>query len=235
MTRNLQNSHLVLILACLLGISSTTTTQADIVTHDVDSLAVQQVNLFGVDATLEARGIASYTFDVDANNNTIPGGNSTLSVLFEGLLPSEFAGLGLEGAEFDLFTTNPGAENLTVTGNGTQISLETTFGIRVYAGPGVVGANFFTSTPSLFEGSINGLQDFTGSVFGDPNRPLDSTDIFIGDSLAGLGLPASGTLVGSSFNRTVSAVPEPSSLFLGAAFVVFAGCRRRKAGRALCG
>ncbi|MEO8269790.1 MAG: PEP-CTERM sorting domain-containing protein [Aureliella sp.] len=200
-------------LICFFALSSSATLlPAAIVTHNVQLLATQQVNLLGVDATLVGLGPATFTFDVDANNNTIPGGASTMDTLFFGSLPIEFATLGVAGAPFELYSIDP--EVVTVTNNGTHLRVDTTFGFRVFAAPGVVGADFYTSTPSVFETDIIGLQDFTGSVFQSPDRPNDATDIFVGNSLPALNLPPSGSLVGFSFDRTVAAVPEPSSFLL---------------------
>jgi len=180
---------------------------ADIVVHTQPMLAVQNVNLLGIEAVLTAGGEGTFTFEVDGNNNTIPGGASNLVALFYGFLPDEFEPLGVDGAPFELFNNPP--DLVQTTGNGTFVRVETTFGLRVFVAPGVVGANFYTSVPSLFETDVVGLQDFTGSIFQDPDRPLDFTEIFVEENLLGL---SPGTLVGVSFNRTVTAIPEPGSL-----------------------
>lgn len=194
-------------IACVLSVVGA---RADLVVHNQEMRAVQNVSLLGVNAVLVAEGDALFTFDVDGNNNTVAGGGaSTLSALFTGILPPEFAALGVAGAAFELFNNTP--DVVESTGNGTQVRVETTFGLRVYVAPGVVGANFYTSVPSLFESGVVGLQDFTGSVFQDPARPADLTDIFVGANLLGL---TPGSLVGVSFNRTVTAIPEPTALGL---------------------
>ena len=187
------------------------TLQAEIIVTNVQMVAVQRVNLLGVNASLVASGPATFTFDVDANMNTIPGGVSTIDTLFSGFLPVEFTPLGVNGAPFQLFSLNP--EVLTATNNGTRVRIDTTFGLRVFAAPGVVGAEFFTRIPSVFESNVTSLRDLNGSVFQASNRPNDITEIFIGNSILP-GLPPSGTLVGVSFDRTVTAVPEPTSLLL---------------------
>jgi len=190
--------------------------------------AVQQVNLLGVSASLVARGPATFTFDVDGNMNTIPGGLSTLDTLFSGFLPNEFSALGVNGAPFQLFSLDP--EVVTATNNGTRVRIDTTFGLRVFAAPGVVGAEFFTRIPSVFEANVTSLRDLNGSVFQASNRPNDVTEIFIGNSILP-GLPPAGTLVGISFDRTVSVVPEPASIFMwtliGFAYVPFAYKRKK--------
>jgi hypothetical protein len=199
--------------------------QAGIIVTTVDMVARQQVNLFGVQDTLVSRGLITFTFDVDANNNTVVGGASSVAGTFTGTLPAGFSVLGLEDAPFELFTL-PGT--LTATNNGTHVSALLNFGLRVYAAPNVVLANFYTSTPSLFESDVISLTNFTGSVFQDPVlRPNDFTQVFIGDNL--LNVPVD-SLVGFSFDRTVTAVPEPSSLMmcslLGLALVVYKKRRR---------
>lgn len=184
--------------------------RAEIITHDQEFVARQQVNLLGVEATLVASGIGSFTFDVDSNGNTPPGSSSTVDTLFQGFLPSEFVVFGLDGRPFDLFSLNP--ELVTTSGNGTHVSVVTTFGLRVYASlGGPTLAEFFTEVPSLFETDVNSLTDFTGAVFQDPARPVDPTVVFIGNNPFGLDV---GTPVGVSFDRTVSAVPEPASITL---------------------
>ena len=203
------------------------TLQAAIIVTNVQMLAVQQVNLLGVSASLVASGPATFTFDVDGNMNTIPGGVSTIDTLFSGFLPVEFKPLGVYDAPFQLFSLNP--EVLTVTNGGTHVRIDTTFGLRVFAGPGLVGAEFFTKIPSVFEANVTSLRVLNGSVFQASNRPNDITEIFIGNSILP-GLPPAGSLVGISFDRTVTAVPEPTSILLwamiGFACVPFA--RKRK-------
>lgn len=220
-------------LASCIALCGNASTHAAIVVHEVENLAVQDVNLLGINATLRAQGRGTYTFDVDSNNNTNPGGASTLDTDFRGILPAEFGDLG--GAPFQLFA-DPATAELTVTGDGTFLRLESTFSINVFADPAstIVAASFFTTTPSIFESDIIGLQDFTGSVFRDPridtNPMADAVPVFIGDSIVP-GLPPAGTLVGSSFNRKVSVVPEPSSLlFAGLALGFGVSRRRRQAG-----
>lgn len=182
--------------------------QAGIIVTTVDMVARQQVNLFGVQDTLVSRGLITFTFDVDANNNTV-GGASSVAGTFAGTLPAGFGALGIAGAPFELFTL-PGT--LTASNNGTHVRALLNFGLRVYGGPNLVIANFYTATPSLFESDVTSLTNFTGSVFQDPVlRPNDFTQVFIGDNL--LNVPVD-TLVGVSFDRTVTAVPEPSSLVM---------------------
>lgn len=197
--------------------------RADIVTHTLNMDALQNVNLLGIDAVLFATGPATFTFDVDANNNTIPGGNSSVTTLFTGVLPAAFAPLGVAGAPFELFPNLPNV--LQATGNGTHVRVEATFGIRVYVAPGVVGANFFTAAPSIFQSNVIGLQNFNGSVFQDPLRPNDAAAVFIGANALGI---APGTQVGVSFNRTVAAVPEPSALWISLSFFALVIQRNRK-------
>jgi hypothetical protein len=201
------NRRLLLVIGLVACVFTTRDVQADIVVHEQDMIARQNVNLLGIDAVLYSRGPATFTFDVDANNNTIPGGASNVETLFKGFLPVEFAPLGVAGAAFDLFPNEP--DVVEVTGDGTHVRIETTFGLRVYVAPGVVGANFYTAIPSIFESDVVGIQDFTGAVFQDPDRPNDVTEVFIGENIFGI---APGTLVGASFNRTVTAIPEPCSL-----------------------
>ena len=221
MSRNCSLRVLALLLMGFL-VSSGGSLFAGMVAKTFQMRAIQQVNLFGVDATLVANGPVLFNFEVDANNNTIPGGNSFVDAFFTGILPSEFAAIGVGGAPFELFSL-PGSQVLTASGNGTHVSLSTTFGLRVFAAPGVVGANFYTSVPSLFESDVISLTNFSESVFGDPSRPNDVTSVFIGDNL--LGVPP-GTQVGISFNRTVTTVPEPSSMLV-FGLLGLVGCGRR--------
>lgn len=220
--------QLIITAACFAFTANTSV--AEIVTAEVDSRAVQQVNLnLGtgpIEAELVAQGLAEYTFDVDPlTNDTIDGGNSSVDVLFKGFLPEEFAVVNLQGAAFDLF--NIGQGDLSITGGGKNFSLSTNFGINVFGSDGSVAASFFTQDASLFEGEILGLDDFSNSVFADPNRPNDATEVFSVDSND----PNNAILVGTSFNRTVSAItaiPEPSSLIFGAAVVLLLGSSRRR-------
>jgi len=177
-----------------------------VIVTSVNMVARQQVNLLGVIETLIADGVGNFTFEVDANNNTLAGGCvSEFNSLFRGFLPGGFGGLA--GARFDLFSL-PGA-TVTASGNGTHVRNVTNFGMRVFAPDNTVLANFFTSTPSLFESNVISLTDIAGSVFQDALRPNDITQVFVGQN--GLG-QIEGALVGFSFDRTVTAVPEPSSL-----------------------
>lgn len=73
--------------------------QGGIIVTSVDMVARQQVNLLNVQETLVASGVVKWTFDVDANNNTIPGGASAVDALFNGVLPIGFGALA--GAPFE--------------------------------------------------------------------------------------------------------------------------------------
>lgn len=199
---------------CLIGLASLLPSRiaaAALVVTDVNMRADQNVSLLGVDASLSATGMVHWVFDVDANGDSIPAGASTVDAVFQGTLPAEFGGLA--GAAYDLFSID-GQETVTTSNNGTHVRALTNFGLKVYAAPNVVLAEFYTQTPSIFEADVIGLANFNGSVFQDNLRPNDLTQVFIGQN--GLSI-IPNTLAGASFNRTVTAVPEPSSL-------VFATC-----------
>ncbi len=188
-------------------------------THDM--VARQQVNLLGIDAVLVARGPVTFTFDVDVDGNTVPGGGSNMSSLFKGFLPDEFAPLRVNGFAFDLYSLDPAI--VVASNNGTHVSAATKFGLRVFAAPGVALAEFFTTTNSIFASDVPSLLDFSGAVFRDDNPLGDITGIFIGPNF--IGVPENAP-VGVSFNRTVTPVPEPSTLLIG--LVAAATCVRRR-------
>jgi hypothetical protein len=199
------------------------------VSFTTQATAVQQVNLLGIAATLVANGQIDWTFDLDSNGNTV-GTASTINSHFAGILPAAFGPLA--GLPFDLFSNDP--ELVTVTGNGTHVSVDTTFGLII---PGV--AEFFTTVPSDFSAIVSGIPFGGGIVFEslDPKRPNDLTQVFIGAN--GLQFPnggpiPSGTLVGVSFDRTVTTTtPEPASLlgWLGASLLVLAARNRGSFGK----
>ncbi len=200
--------RLTIVAALIALCSSVSSLEGASITTTAQMEAKQQVSLFGAPAvTLVARGPVKFTFDVDGSGNTIPGGTSTLDAMFSGTLPSEL-GPPLAGLSFDLFSVD--TSSLT-TVDGNFVRAELTFGLTIYAAPGIVAANFYTLTPSIFQSSVISLTDLTGAVFQDPNRPSDPTAIYIGQN--GLGV-SEGTLVGVSFDRTVSTVPEPSTLVI---------------------
>ena len=220
LNRTLVFLHLVFFLGF---VGNTGEVRGDIVITSVNMVARQQVNLLGVPETLVSSGVVKWTFDVDGNRNTVPGGVSSVDALFTGVLPTGFGGLA--GANFELFTLPGGT--VTASNSGTHVRASTNFGLRVFAAPNVVLANFFTTSPSLFESDVTSLTNFTGSVFQDPARPNDITQVFIGAN--GLGVDV-GSLVGISFDRTVTAVPEPSSLALCSivALTLLGCCMQRK-------
>jgi hypothetical protein len=180
---------------------------AEIISFYTPATAVQQVNLLNIPATLNASGGIQWSLDLDANGNSIPGGASSLNAFFAGTLPSEFAALGVAGAPFHLFSNSP--QLINVTGNGTHVSVETTFGLQVFGPGGMVLANFYTQTPSNFSASVPGIPFSADIVFQSPDRPQDPTPIYVGENV--LELPP-GMLVGVSFDRTVTTTPEPTSI-----------------------
>ena len=195
--------------------------QAGVVSFTTPGIAIQNVQLFTgspvqVDASLTAIGSLTWTLDIDANGNTI-NSDSFVTAAFFGTLPTEFAVLGLAGVPFELRSL-PTDQSVTTTNDGTLITVVSNFSITVPA----AGAAFSTATPSEFISTIQGVP-FSEFYFNSPAV----TGILIGDNP--LGIPP-GTLVGASFDRTVSSVPEPSSaalLLLGAFGALGAECRRR--------
>ena len=179
--------------------------QAGMVSFTTPGIAIQNVQLFTgspvqIDASLTAIGSLTWTLDVDANGNTI-NSDSFVTAAFFGTLPAEFAVLGLAGVPFELRSL-PADQSVTTTNDGTLITVVSHFAITVPA----AGAAFSTATPSEFVSSIQGVP-FSAFYFNSPAV----TGILIGDNP--LGIPA-GTLVGASFDRTVSSIPEPSSAAL---------------------
>jgi hypothetical protein len=194
---------LVIAITVLIGFASPV--QAGIVTFTTPGIAIQDVELFTgtplqVDATLTAIGSLTWNLDIDANGNTI---NSDSSVIadFVGTLPAEFGKLGLAGVAFDLHSLLAG-QSVTITNNGTLVTVNSNFGITVPA----AGTTFYTVTPSEFITSILGVP-FSTFHFTSPAV----TGVYIGDNPLTID---PGTLVGASFDRTVSSVPEPSSAVL---------------------
>ena len=199
-----------LVISGFLAESGSSSVSAAIITN-VSMVATQQFDSPGLgisNAILVATGPATFTFNnLDANNNTTDL-TSTVDTLFTGLLPGEFAGLGLAGFRFDLFSID-GEETVTATNNGTHVRVDANFGLKVYDPLNNVLANFYTSIQSVFESDVNSLSDFSGAVFQDPLRPNDPTVVYLGASV--FPFPP-GTPFGISSNRTVAvAVPEPSS------------------------
>jgi hypothetical protein len=186
-------------------ISLDNSAMANVLTFSTTGIAIQKVELFPglpfqIDATLTGVGSLAWNLDVDANGNTI---NSDSSVFadFVGTLPAEFAVLGLAGASFDLHSL-PSDQSVTTTNNGTVLTVNSKFEIDVPA----AGAVFYTVTPSEFITAIAGVP-FTTFHFTSP----DVTGVYIGDNPLGI---LAGSLVGASFDRTVSSVPEPSTAIL---------------------
>ena len=220
----------VIAMTMIASMSSATTTYAGFLEFDTPAVAVQQVNLLNVAATLTAVGNLHWKLDVDPTSHAILP-DSTIDAFFQGQLPSEFGIFGLAGAPFNLFTLPDGQ---FITGDTSQVTVNTTFGIDLF-GPGfILLASFYTSDTSLFTSSVSGIP-FTSFEFADPNRPNDLTWIYIGANV--LPFPISpGSLVGVSFDRTVSSVPEPSSLALaglGSLGLLIGAFRRRSAAIAI--
>lgn len=208
-------------------IGSQACVQAGMVITTVDMEAKQKISLFGgPGTTLVATGPVKFTFEVDSNGNTIAGGASRVDAMFTGVFGSEWAFLGLNGLSFDLFSLDvPSVPNSLTATNGNFVSARVNFGLNIYAAPGVVLANFYTKTPSLFESHVNSLTDFGGAVLQDPNRPNDFTELFVGKNLLGLD---EDSVVGASFDRTVAPVPEPASVAMWGIGVVGAVIARRR-------
>ena len=201
----------------------TSPVEAGLVSFTTSGIAIQNVQLFTgspvqIDASLTAIGSLTWTLDIDANGNTI-NTDSFVTAAFFGTLPTEFAVLGLAGVPFELRSL-PTDQTVTTTNDGALITVVSNFSITVPA----AGAAFSTAAPSEFVSTIQGVP-FSGFFFNSPAV----TGIVIGDNP--LGIPP-GTLVGASFGRTVSSVPEPSSaalLLLGAVGALGATSRRRSA------
>ena len=94
---------------------------------------------------------------------------------------------------------------------------------------------FETKDDAIFEGTVASLPFPPNSVFGDPNRPNDSVNIYLkadpNGVMASLGV-AVGDPVGSSSNRvvtTLNVIPEPASLtLLGVGAAGLIGCFMRR-------
>lgn len=214
-----------MVLVVLIGCQASI--QAGMVVTTLDMVAKQKISLFGGTGTiLVATGPVTFTFDVDSNGNTISGGASRVDAKFTGVFGSEWAFLGLNGLSFDLFSLDvPSVPNTLTATNGNFVSAHVNFGLNIYAAPGVVLANFYTKTPSLFESQVNSLTDFGGAVLQAPNRPNDFTELYVGKNLLGL---TEDTVVGTSFDRTVAPVPEPASVAMWGIGVVGAVIARRR-------
>ncbi|MBS0265847.1 MAG: PEP-CTERM sorting domain-containing protein [Planctomycetes bacterium] len=208
-----------LVVAILSSLLSTSSVFAGIETFTIPSVAAQNVDLFGIIHTpLVAVGTVKWTLDVDENGNSI-NSDSSIDAQFHGILPSAFASLGLAGLPFDLYSL-PTGQSVTVTGNGTLVTVDTTFGLAIPA----AGTTLYTNVPSEFVTSVSGIP-FTSFFATSP----DPVGIYMGDNP--FGIPP-GTLVGDSYGRTVYSTPEPGSLTLFAlsltSLVGIAWLRKRK-------
>lgn len=121
-------------------------------------------------------------------------------------------------ATYNLYNT---ATTGTVTDNGGSFTVHFSLLFELAITSGVLnGVVFETKDDAIFEGTVASLPYPPNSVFGDPNRPNDSVNIFLkadpNGVMASLGV-AVGDPVGSSSNRvvtTLSVIPEPASLTL---------------------
>lgn len=203
--------RMILAIAAVLSSVSASSAIAGFVSFSVPSVAVQDVQLFPgtpieVNATLTAVGTVDWNLDVDANGDTI-NSDSSITAIFHGFLPIEFGPLA--GLPFDLFSL-PTGQTVTATNNGTVVTVDTTFGLSVP----LAGLSFYTLLPSTFVTSVSGIP-FTTYFATSP----DLTTIYTTGDIA----------VGVSFNRTVSSVPEPSTITLAAiGLVSCAGAAWRK-------
>ncbi len=169
---------------------------------------------------LSARGSISLGWEADADGDASVAVTSFSAEFFElhqALGPYSLSAIG----------NGPGAgftgrlDNVEETG-GILISadwtLSTTFSLTFTGVPGQ--PTIYTKDQATFTGKVRGGNAIIGEVF---------TSSGLVDGYLSLGNPATDPLAARSFNRTVTAVPEPSSLsMLAVASLVGVGYRRRR-------
>lgn len=202
-----------------LFVGNTTQSMASFDVFTTPAEATQTLSLPGLGVplsfSLTGTGFVEWHLDVDGSGNSIGSGSFIVSD-FQGTLPGSLGPLG--GTPFDLYSLNDGQQTVTSTGGGTVVTVTTNFELDVPA----AGLQFYTTTPSVFATSVAGIP-FQSFFARAPNFGSDKTDIY----LQGVPVP-----VGQSFDRTVSSVPEPSSLALlglGGFGLAFNAYRRRRA------
>lgn len=192
-----------------------------VVEQTIGAIAIQDVNLLGIDATLVHPGFFEFRIDIGTDGNSSSGGGTSATTgFFQGFLPDEFTPLGISGFPFDVGNDTSifsiPDETTTVTDGGMTVAVSSHFWLQVFDPTrttvlATFHTDFANGGPGLFQAVNTEVPIPIGTLFEDPNRPNDVLQIVAGPNQIGIN---EGEIVGTSFNRTIVTVPEPSSLFV---------------------
>lgn len=187
--------------------------RADIV-FNTESRATQEIYSPPLGGVFTLNAFGPQTFDL----NLVTGTASVTSAFKGSDFPDPFD--PSMPFTYDLYNTVT-TGTVTQVGSMYDVSFSLLFELKLTSGP-LAGLTFETLDYATFAASnIPSLPFPSGTSFSDPSAPADFVNIYVKYDPTGTFAP--GTLVGASFDRVVTVVPEPSSLISAAVLSALVG------------